>query len=238
MPAPHEIIRIVLVDDHILVREGLREILSTEPDFKVVAEAGDSAGAIAAVESEKPDVVLLDVEIPGAEVTTTVRGMQVGSPHSRVIILSMYDGPQLVQSLLAIGVKGYLMKSVTRLELIATIRSVYSDEDRIVLSVSPDSLIRVMGGGPDGGRLSDRERGVLQLVAYAMSNAQIATRLGLTEATVKRHLRNIFVKLGAVSRIDAVNKAIAGSLIEPSQPEDSHLSWKPVRRSQPPGRSP
>ncbi len=214
MPVPGNTIRVALVDDHMLVREGLREILRAEEDFAVVAEAGDSASAVAAVAAEKPDVVLLDVEIPGDEVTTTVRKMQAVSPATRVIILSMYDGPLLVQSLLGMGVKGYLLKTVTRLELVAAIRSVCADEGRIVLSVSPQSLIQAAGGLSV---LSDRERGVLQLVAEAMSNAQIGHRLGLTEATVKRHLRNIFVKLNAVSRIDAVNKAIAASLIQPSQ---------------------
>ncbi len=218
MPPSGDVIRIVLVDDHSLVREGLREILDNEADLEVVAEAGDSAGAVGAVEQEQPDLVLLDVEIPGEDVTSTVRRMRQVSPRSRVIILSMYDGPALVQSLLGIGVQGYLLKSVSRLELIAAVRSASADENRIVLSVSQDSMTRAVYS--QAGVLSDRERGVLQLVAYAMSNAQIAHRLGLTEATVKRHLRNIFVKLGAVSRIDAVNKAIAASLIHASQPND------------------
>jgi DNA-binding NarL/FixJ family response regulator len=217
MSAAADTIRIVLVDDHMLLREGLREILGAEADLEVVAEAGDSAGAVAAVGRERPDIVLLDVEIPGDEVTTTVRKMQAVSPSSRVIILSMYDGPQLVQGLLGLGVKGYLLKSVTRLELVAAIRSANADEGRIVLSVSPESFLHAEIGSSV---LSARECAVLQLVADAMSNVQIASRLGLTEATVKRHLRNIFVKLGAVSRIDAVNKAVAASLIQRSQSAD------------------
>ena len=213
MPAAGETIRIVLVDDHVLLREGLREILSVENDLEVVAEAGDSTSAVAAVGKERPHIVLLDVEIPGDEVTTTVRKMNAVSPGSRIIILSMYDGPQLVQGLLGLGVKGYLLKSVARFELVAAIRSAHSDDGRIVLAVSPESLLHAEVASSV---LSDREQMVLELVAEAMSNVQIATRLGLTEATVKRHLRNIFVKLGAVSRIDAVNKATAASLIQRS----------------------
>jgi DNA-binding NarL/FixJ family response regulator len=212
---PGDLIRVALVDDHVLVREGIREILQAEGGLEVVGQAGDSAGAIALVESCKPDVVLLDVQIPGDEVTTTVRRMMVASPVTRVIILSMYDGPRLVQDLLALGIKGYLLKSVTRHELVAAIRSVGADGNRIMLSVSRNSLAPVQAGG--GCVLSPRERDILQLVAAAKSNAQVASRLCLTEATVKRHLRNIFVKLDAVSRIDAVNKALAASLIQPQK---------------------
>jgi DNA-binding NarL/FixJ family response regulator len=228
MSVAAEIIRIVLVDDHMLVREGIREILTLEADLRVVAEAGDSAAAVEAVKLQQPDIVLLDVEIPGDEVTTTVRNIHVVSPASRVVILSMYDGPQLVRSLLGLDVKGYLLKSVTRLELVAAIRSASAADGRIVLSVSPESLWHAESAST----LSARERSVLELVADAMSNVQVASRLGLTEATVKRHLRNIFVKLGAVSRIDAVNKAVAMSLIRPAQADEGSPSLTARRPSQ------
>jgi DNA-binding NarL/FixJ family response regulator len=227
MSVAAEIIRIVLVDDHMLVREGIRGILELEADLQVVAEAGDSAAAVEAVRQQQPDIVLLDVEIPGDEVTTTVQNIHAVSPASRVIILSMYDGAQLVQSLLGLGVKGYLLKSVTRLELVAAIRSASAPDGRIVLSVSPESFWHTESAG----MLSARECSVLELVADAMSNIQVATRLGLTEATVKRHLRNIFVKLGAVSRIDAVNKAVAMSLIRPAQADEESPSLTARRPS-------
>jgi DNA-binding NarL/FixJ family response regulator len=197
---------ILLVDDHALLREGLREILETQPDMRVVGEAADSASAVAVAAERQPSIVLLDVEIPGAEVTATVRQIRNTSPGSRVIILSMYEGPQLVQALLAEGIRGYLLKSIHWQELAAAIRAVNADDNRIVLDVSRESL-REIQRGPFLGPLSAREREVLDLVAQALSNGQIASRLRLTEATVKRHLRNIFVKLGAVSRLDAVNKA-------------------------------
>jgi len=123
----------------------------------------------------------------------------------------MYEGPQLVQSLLAVGIRGYLLKSVHGRELVSAIRSLRDGEARILLSVSRESLAYALA--PRSQTLSDRELQVLELTAHALSNTQIASRLRLTEATVKRHLRNIFVKLGAVSRIDAVNKAIAQSLM-------------------------
>jgi DNA-binding NarL/FixJ family response regulator len=199
-------ITILLVDDHALVREGLREILQIQRDLRVVGEAEDSATTVALAAAEQPDIVLLDIEIPGDEVTTTVNKIRSCSPASRVIILSMYEGPQLVQALLAAGIRGYLLKSIHWEELVVAIRAVRADSHRVVLGVSRESL-RYVQQGPSPGTLSARELEVLDLVAHALSNGQIASRLKLTEATVKRHLRNIFVKLGAVSRLDAVNKA-------------------------------
>lgn len=211
-----DVIRVVLVDDHALMREGLREILTAQQDIIVVGEAGGSSGAVAVVAAVKPDVVLLDVEMPGEDVTVTVRKMKAASPSTEIIILSMYDSRHLVQSLLALGIKGYLLKSVAGEQVVAAIRSAIADKDNIVLSISAQSLSHA--AEPDD-VLSDREIAVLQLAASAMSNIQIASRLSLTEATVKRHLHNIFTKLGAVSRIDAVNKAVARSLILPPGPD-------------------
>ncbi|QKG19165.1 response regulator [Actinomadura verrucosospora] len=205
---PHEDDRttILLVDDHALVREGLREILETQEDLHVVGEAEDSATSVALAEQTQPDIVLLDVEIPGGKAKNTVSQIRKRSIRSRVIVLSMYEGPQLVQTLLAAGIRGYLLKSVHWQELVAAIRAVRADGDRVVLGVSGGSL-RYVEQGSAANALSPREREVLDLVAQAFSNGQIAARLDLTEATVKRHLRNIFAKLGAVSRMDAVIKA-------------------------------
>jgi DNA-binding NarL/FixJ family response regulator len=199
-------IRILIVDDHTLVREGLREILETQPDMSVVAEAGDSGTAVMQAAKEQPDVVLMDIEIPGDEAATTIRKIRTCSPRSQVIVLTMYEGPQLIQTVLAAGIRGYLLKSIHWQELVVAIRAVRSDSSRVVLGVSSESL-GPMSQPPVPDVLSLREREVLGLVAQALSNGQIASRLGLTEATVKRHMRNIFIKLGAVSRLDAVNKA-------------------------------
>jgi DNA-binding NarL/FixJ family response regulator len=197
---------ILIVDDHALVREGLRGILQSQEDLRVVGEAGNSAAAVAVASQEQPDIVLLDIEIPGGEASETVSRLRACSPASRIIILSMYEGPQLVQALLAAGVRGYLLKSIHWQELVVAIRTINADPERVVLGVSGDSLQYVRpGAGLQS--LTAREREILGLVGEALSNSQIATRLDLTEATVKRHMRNVFVKLGAVSRIDAVNKA-------------------------------
>jgi DNA-binding NarL/FixJ family response regulator len=179
-------ISILIVDDHTLVREGLYEILAAQPDLRVVGQAADSATTLTLAASEQPDIVLLDVEIPGGKITTTVSQIQICSPVSRVIILSMYEGPQLVQTLLAAGVRGYLLKSIHWQELVVAIRAVHADSERIVLGVSQQSL-RHVNQGSSIGALSAREREVLDLVAQALSNSQIGSRLCLTEATVKRH---------------------------------------------------
>jgi DNA-binding NarL/FixJ family response regulator len=217
MNRPDDQTTILIVDDHTLVREGLREILTLQDDMRIVGEAGDSETAVAMAAKVRPHIVLLDIEIPGDDVTVTVTRIRERAPESRVIILSMYEGPQLLQTLLGAGIRGYLLKSIHWQELVVAIRTVRTTEDRIVLEVSRESLAQVQQA-PSSGVLSAREREVLELTAEALSNGQIATRLSLTEATVKRHLRNIFVKLGAVSRIDAVNKAAAASLIRTAKP--------------------
>jgi DNA-binding NarL/FixJ family response regulator len=221
-PPPRDDITIAIVDDHAILREGLREILETQDDMVVAGEAGDSASAIALVGGKRPDVVLLDADVPGGDATGTVRRIRAVSPASKVIILSGHDGPRPLRDLLAAGVRGYLRKSVHGRELVTAIRGAHRDAGRIVLDVSPDSLARAQDPAAD--LLSAREREVLELTAQALSNAQIAARLGRTEATVKRHLRNIFSKLGAVSRIDAVNKAAAAALItvEDRRPHRPH----------------
>ncbi len=212
-------ITIVLVDDHALVREGLREIIDSHDDMTVVGEADHSEEAVDRVARLRPDVVLLDIEIPGGEPTDTVIRMRALSPKSQIVIVSMYDGPQLLRRLIAAGIRGYLLKSVDRRELVSAIRSVHHGPDRMVLAVSRDSLAHIQGA--DDVALSPRELEILELVAQALSNSQIAHRLLISEATVKRHLRNIFVKLDANSRIDAVNKAINASLISPQHDRPS-----------------
>jgi DNA-binding NarL/FixJ family response regulator len=205
-------IKIAIVDDHTLFREGVRRVLESEHDIEVCGEAGCGPDAILLVAATAPDVVLLDVEMPGDGVSATVRRLKEISPGTAVIILSMYDESALVRSLIDQGISGYLLKSVTSGELLAAIRSSRTG-GRLILAVSARSTV----GDRDGHLLSRREREILELAAQALSNSQIATRLFVAEATVKRHMHNAFRKLGAVSRIDAVNKAKAAAIISTSQ---------------------
>lgn len=226
-------IRILLVDDHALFREGIREILKNYSDLEIVGEADDSNCALSMVAETRPDVVLLDVGIPGHHVTVTVAKIASLSPETRVVILTMYDEPQLVRDLLAAGVSGYLLKNTTRLELVSVIRKTYAMERTVTVSLSRDTLTQV--NSAPANTLSPRELDILRLVSMANSNMQIARELALTEATVKRHIRKIFIKLGAVSRIDAVNKAIHASLLparstapRASQADDSSADMTPM----------
>jgi DNA-binding NarL/FixJ family response regulator len=206
---------VVLVDDHNLVRTGVRELIEKDGHLRVVGEAGDSATAVSLVAEHKPDVVVLDVEIPGDPVTTTVTRIRRLSPGTGIVVLSMHDNPHLLRELVALGIRGYLLKSVTFEELISALEGACRPDGRVLLSISSESLTAMESGRAS---VSSREREVLELVGQAMTNSQIANRLGLSEATVKRHLFNIFGKLGAVSRIDAVNKAVAASLITSPEP--------------------
>ncbi|MER5463030.1 response regulator transcription factor [Streptomyces sp. NPDC002668] len=204
-------IRILVADDHTLLREALCDVLEINPDFEVVAQSGDAAGALSLARRNQPDVAVLDVEMPGNDPVRTVQQIRKFSPSTRIVILSMYADPKLVQQLLQEKVRGYLHKSIGRQELTSAIRSIYRDPNRIVISISHDSLSLAPLSEPNP--LSERETEILSLVATAMSNRQIAAQLAIVEGTVKLHLRNIFRKLNAVSRIDAVNKASAASLI-------------------------
>lgn len=217
MPAPTDQITVVIVDDHTLFRVGLREIFQDQDDIVVVGEAGDGATAVKLIAELRPAILLLDVSLPGEDVTTTMRAVKAASPGTRVVIVSMQDEPRLIQELIALGAQAYLLKSASWHELMAAVRMAHTSSTRVLLSISAGSVAGMRGSARDDrppiGVLSAREIEVLRLASAAMSNAQIASRLHLTEATVKRHLHSIFTKLGAVSRIDAVSKAISASLI-------------------------
>lgn len=209
-----ETVRILVADDHRLLREALCDLLRSEPDFEVVAQACSGTETVRLAAEHRPDVVILDIEMPENDPATTVRRLLSRDPSLRVIVLSMYDDQPLVRELLSQGVSGYLHKSTGRETLVSAIRERDTGaRRRVTLSVSAESLGPQPPKMLSSGDLSARELQVLACVADALSNRQIAGRLGITESTVKRHVQNIFAKLDAVSRLDAVNKAAARSLI-------------------------
>lgn len=210
--------RVLVIDEEALFREGLCSILSDAKEITVVGDTDGLSEAFALVAAADPHVVLLGIR-EGDGVIMAVRRLQQAAPQAAIVILAAHATFELVQELLSAGVRDYLLKSASGHELIATIRACRDGSRRVFLSLPPEVLVRSCGQG-DYARLTEREREVLELTACAMSNAQIAASLGLSEPTVKRHLRNIFGKLGAVSRIDAVNKARAASLITRRAPAD------------------
>ncbi|MCX3063651.1 response regulator [Streptomyces beihaiensis] len=206
-------VRVLIADDHTLFREGVAEILTAAGGLDVVGLAHDGEDACRKAAELSPDVVVLDVEMPGIGVRDSLPRLLRSCPGCHVVVLTMHDDVVLARELLALGAGAYLVKGSTRQELLSAIHGVVADRGpgHVLLSVSQRELDRV--GREPADRLSAREREVLSLTADALSNAQIARRLSIAESTVKRHLRNIYGKLGAVSRLDAVNKAVAASLI-------------------------
>lgn len=208
-------ITVALADDHTLFREGVREMLSTDPTITIVGEAADGFSAAELAMKYRPDILLLDVEMPGPGAPAVIRTVRENCPGIHVIVLTMHDDAEIVQNLLNCGATAYLVKSILRDELIATMHSVSRRPDAVVVSVSRQT-IEFMDASRNASAkslLTEREAEVLQLIAEALSNAQIAARLYITEATVKRHLTNIYAKLNAVSRVDAIRKATEAKLI-------------------------
>ncbi|MFF2555345.1 response regulator [Nocardia sp. NPDC058058] len=214
-------ISVLVIDDHNMLRGALCEILDQASDITVIGEAADGRAGVERAELLRPDVVILDVEIPGDDVVQTLRKIQQASPESRVLIVSMHQDMSLIRELVEHGIAGYLHKSARLETLLSAIRTADGDGEVIVyVSWQEDRRARAdsRSESPDQA-LTARELEIVELVASAMSNRQIANALGITEGTVKRHLRNIFRKLGAVSRLDTVKRATAAKLIGPYSPE-------------------
>ncbi len=200
-------IRVLIVDDHTLFREGLSEMLATQAAIDIVGEARNGAEAIVLAQDKKPDVVLLDVEMPIMGGDESMGKIFEASPSSKVVILTMHDNPRMVRELVAQGASAYVVKSANRQELISAVRSAAQDEEGVALSISQRTLDALEGR--TRGPLSDREMEILLHVARGMSNTQIASRLKLSEGTVKRHLANIYNKLEVGSRSEAIRIALS-----------------------------
>lgn len=212
-----EEITVALADDHTLFRQGVREMLTAVPTIKVVGEAADGYAAAELAIEHCPDILLLDVEMPGPSAPSVIRKVIQNCPGVNIIVLTMHDDAGIVRNLLHCGAAAYLVKSILRDELITAIHSVARRPGAVLVSISRQS-IEFMDSNRntrDKSLLTGRESEVLQLIAEAFSNAQTADKLNITEATVKRHLTNIYAKLNAVSRVDAIRKATGAKLIMP-----------------------
>jgi DNA-binding NarL/FixJ family response regulator len=202
-------IRVLLADDHAMFRQGIREMLSTYEEIEVVGEAGNGREVVALAEELEPDVVLLDVEMPVMGAKQAMEHMLENSPLPRVVIVTMYDDPRLVRELIGLGAVGYLVKSATMEELHTAVHTAANTPigpDKNIIIVAPPTA---SSNPAESDGLSERELEVLLMVARGMSNHQIATSLHLSEATIKRHLANIYPRMGVSSRGEAVRKALS-----------------------------
>lgn len=217
---PKETIKVVLVDDHGVLREGMRGLLEQEPDIRVVGEAGNGLEAVAVTRAVAPDVVLMDVVMPRLTGIEATKQIKQSNPTTAVLILSAYDDDRYVLGLLEAGAAGYLLKSATAQEVIHAIRAVHSGEAVLhpaiagrLLSRAARSPARVVP--PHGGEfITEREIEVLRLAARGLSNKEIASQLVLSVPTVKAHLVNIFNKMGVGSRTEAVLQALSQGWVE------------------------
>lgn len=200
-------VRVVIADDHKLFRTGLAELLATVPELCVTGHVGNANDLFAINAAEKPDVVLLDVEMPGPGPERSIARVRLDNPRVGVVILTMHDDPGLIRATIMAGANAYLLKSADRMELTAAVRLASRRDDNSVLIQTSRASALMFSPNPTGLDLSPREVEVLAILATAASNRDIASQLHISDATVKRHLTNIYDKLGATSRMDAVAKA-------------------------------
>jgi DNA-binding NarL/FixJ family response regulator len=213
--------RILLADDHALVRRGVRLILDSEPDLTVVAEASDGAEAIAQARAERPDLAILDIAMPRLTGLQAARELSRQLPDMRILILTMYDNEQYFFEALKSGASGYVLKSVADRDLVEACRAAVRGEPFLypgaVNALIRSYLERVADGeDPAGGRaITDREEEILKLVAEGHSSKEIADLLVISVKTVERHRSNLLQKLGLRDRLELTRYAIRAGLIEP-----------------------
>jgi DNA-binding NarL/FixJ family response regulator len=204
-------IRLMLVDDHPVVRDGLHGVFAADEDFEVVAEAGDGQEALARVARVEVDVVLLDLRMPRMGGVETILALAAQAPDVRVLVLTTFDTDRDVLPAIEAGATGYLLKDASAAELKAAVRAAYAGQPVLAPSVA-GRLIGQVRRGPDS-TLSPREVEVLRLVAAGTTNRETARRLLISEATVKTHLLHLYEKLGVNDRAAAVSEAYQRGLL-------------------------
>jgi DNA-binding NarL/FixJ family response regulator len=205
MPDP---IRIMIVEDHSIVRQGLVALLRTVPDFVIVAEAGDGRKAIELYRQHQPDVTLMDLRLPQVNGVEAIGRIRIDYPNARIIVLTTFDGDEDIYRALQAGARGYLLKGMTSDELVEAIRSVYAGKSRIPAPVA-ERLAERMGAPV----LTARETEVLHLIVGGNSNKEIAAALYISEATVKTHINSLLSKLGVTDRTQAATTALQRGIV-------------------------
>jgi DNA-binding NarL/FixJ family response regulator len=204
-----DLIRVLTVDDHPLLREGIATLVNAEADMKLVAEASTGQDAVQKFRLHHPDVTLMDLQMPGMNGTEAITEIRRDFPDARIIVLTTYTGDAQVLAALKAGARGYLLKADVHLELLEVIRAVHAGQKRIPPQIAAE-LAEHAGDEP----LSPREIDVLRLIAIGKSNKLIASQLSISDATAKTHVANILSKLCADDRTHAVTIAIKRGIIE------------------------
>jgi two-component system, NarL family, response regulator len=206
LPSPS--IRVLLADDHAIVRNGVAQILNEQPDIEVVGQAGDGESAIVLYRQERPDVALVDLRMPKMEGTKVVEQIRQEFPEAMLVVLTTFDTDDDIDRALRAGAKGYLLKDVGPGDLVACVRTVHGGGTWVSPTVASKLVARMTRV-----QVTPQEMRVLNQVAEGKSNREIGETLFISEATVKIHLTHLFEKLGASSRTDAVAKAVERGLI-------------------------
>jgi DNA-binding NarL/FixJ family response regulator len=214
------VIRLLIADDHPVVRDGLSAMFAREPGFEVLGEASDGAEALRLAQALGPDVILMDLRMPGMDGLTAITELARRHVPARVLVLTTYDTDSYVLPAIEAGATGYMLKDAPRVELLRAVRAAAQGQAVLSPAVTARlmSRVRTPGPGPTG-PLSQRELEVLELVAAGATNREAAARLFITEATVKTHLLNIYAKLGVGDRAAAVAEAFNRGLLTPATPE-------------------
>ena len=211
-------IRILIADDHLIIRQGLRLILETETDFEIVGEAADGAEALDLCYKLKPQVVLMDLRMPRMDGLTAIEKLRIEQPDIAVVILTTFNEDELMLRGLQAGARGYLLKDTDRTALFDTIHAAARGETLLNPTVMARLLLQTRTRAPQTGSdrpntLSEREREVLEAVARGQRSKEIAAHLGISERTVKAHLASIYTKLGVDSRAAAIAVAAQQGLL-------------------------
>jgi len=202
-------VRILLVDDHPVVREGLAAIINRQPDMLIVAEASNGQEAVDLHREHHPDISLIDLRMPVMNGVDAIKVIRKENSRSRFIVLTTYDGDEDIYRALQAGAQGYLLKDMFREELLAAIRSVNAGQRSIPAAIATRLAERIAGN-----ELTPREVEVLRLIAAGNSNKEIANSLEITEGTVKGHVNNILSKLAVTDRTQAVTTAIQRGIVQ------------------------
>jgi DNA-binding NarL/FixJ family response regulator len=210
-------IRLLIADDHPVVRDGLSGMFAADPDFSVVGEASDGSQALRLADAVRPDVILMDLRMPGMDGVTAIAELGRRGNPARVLVLTTYDTDSYVLPAIEAGATGYLLKDAPRDELLRAVRAAAAGQSVLAPSVATRLMNRVRTPEPE--LLSHRELEVLGLVAAGTTNREAAARLFISEATVKTHLLHIYAKLGVTDRAAAVAEAYNRGLLAPGTPE-------------------